>query len=138
MRFHGLRHTFASLMIHSREQIIRVQSALGPASPAIMLSVYSHLLPLEDAGATRRLDQLIGFEASSGSETVAKAPSLQERSTKVVDKMVAKSGIALWPDSACGEIFAARYAQPSGSLVAKGGIEPPTQGFSVRRKKNST
>ena len=102
MRFHDLRHTFTSLLLHNREPITRVQAALGHASPAITLPVYAHLIPTEDDGAARRVDELIAFEMASGSKTVALEP------LRVV-------------------------ANPHNreKLVAKGGIEPPTQGFSV-------
>jgi hypothetical protein len=56
----------------------------------------------EDSGATRRLDQLIGFQLPSGSKTVAMETAQVRTNRKVPDL-----------------------------LVAKGGIEPPTQGFSV-------
>ena len=37
IRFHDLRHTFASLMLRNKEPITRVQAAMGHASPAITL-----------------------------------------------------------------------------------------------------
>ena len=58
-------------MFHNRERITSVAAALGPSTPAITLSVYAHIIPTEDSGATQRLDQLIGFEISGGSKTVA-------------------------------------------------------------------
>jgi integrase len=100
IRFHDLRHTCASLLLHNGELITRVQAILGHASPAITLSVYAHILPTKDDGAARRLDQLIGFELPSGSKPVA---TDGETVRRVLESRV----------------------------VAKGGIEPPTQGFSV-------
>jgi hypothetical protein len=64
--------------------------------------VYAHLIPINDDGAARRLDQLIGFEVLTGSKTVA------------------AEALRLLANRKLGE-----------NVVAKGGIEPPTQGFSV-------
>jgi integrase len=103
IRFHDLRHTYASLLLHNREPITRVSAALGHASPAITLSVYAHMIPMQDDGAAMRLDNLIGFRSpESGSETVA------QKHRRV-----------------------GTYPKTGDVMVAKGGIEPPTQGFSV-------
>jgi integrase len=59
IRFHDLRHTFASLMIANGEDIVRVSRLLGHASPNITLSIYSHMLPREHYGSTDRLAQLV-------------------------------------------------------------------------------
>jgi integrase len=64
IRFHDLRHTFASLMIHNNEPITRVSTALGHWSPAVTLNVYAHLIPSDDTSAAHRLDELIGFSKS--------------------------------------------------------------------------
>jgi integrase len=59
IRFHDLRHTFASLMLANGEDVVRVSRLLGHASPTITLNVYSHMLPKEHYGGTDRLAQLI-------------------------------------------------------------------------------
>ena len=59
VRFHDLRHTFASLLIANGEDIVRVSRLLGHASPAITLKVYSHMLPKEHYGSADRLANLI-------------------------------------------------------------------------------
>ena len=58
IRFHDLRHTFASLLISSGADVVRVSRMLGHASPAVTLQVYSHVLP---------------DEHRSGSDMIAKA-----------------------------------------------------------------
>lgn len=55
IRFHDLRHTFASLLIANGEDIVRVSRLLGHASPVITLKVYSHMLPKEHYGSANRL-----------------------------------------------------------------------------------
>lgn len=59
IRFHDLRHTFASLMIANGEDIVRVSRMLGHASPNVTLNVYSHMLPKEHYGSSDRLVELI-------------------------------------------------------------------------------
>ena len=55
IRFHDLRHTFASLLIANCEDVVRVSRLLGHASPAITLRVYSHMLPSDHYGSADRL-----------------------------------------------------------------------------------
>ncbi|MFL5952258.1 MAG: tyrosine-type recombinase/integrase [Gaiellaceae bacterium] len=43
MRFHDLRHTFASLLIAEGLNIVYVRRQLGHASPSFTLNVYAHL-----------------------------------------------------------------------------------------------
>ncbi|MEE8429111.1 MAG: tyrosine-type recombinase/integrase [Gammaproteobacteria bacterium] len=59
IRFHDLRHTFASLLIANGEDIVRVSRLLGHASPTITLNVYSHMLPNEHYGSANRLGELV-------------------------------------------------------------------------------
>jgi integrase len=42
IRFHDLRHTFASLLIAEGANVVFVSRQLGHANPAITLSVYAH------------------------------------------------------------------------------------------------
>ena len=59
IRFHDLRHTFASLMIANGEDIVRVSRLLGHANPAITLKVYSHAMPRDHYGSPDRLSDLV-------------------------------------------------------------------------------
>ena len=63
IRFHDLRHTFASLMIANGEDIVRVSRLLGHASPKITLDVYAHMLPDDHYGSAERLKSLIYGDA---------------------------------------------------------------------------
>ena len=58
IRFHDLRHTFASLLIANGEDIVRVSRLLGHSSPTVTLNVYSHILPNEHY---RSADRLVEF-----------------------------------------------------------------------------
>lgn len=44
MRWHDLRHTFASLLIHQGENIKYIQSQFGHSPPTGTLNVYAHLM----------------------------------------------------------------------------------------------
>ncbi|MCL5123044.1 MAG: site-specific integrase, partial [Deltaproteobacteria bacterium] len=44
IRFHDLRHTYASLLIEQGENIKYIQTQLGHSSPTVTLNVYAHLM----------------------------------------------------------------------------------------------
>jgi len=110
IRFHDLRHTFASLLLANGEDIVRVSRLLGHASPTITLSVYSHMLPREHYGSTDRLASLIyGNKVETSHQAAISArPDAEEKS--------------LTPSAL--------------KMVARGRIELPTRGFSVRCSTN--
>jgi integrase len=65
IRFHDLRHTFASLLIEQGENIKYVQSQLGHSSPTVTLNVYAHLMkPSNQAAACRLEDAILGGHGS--------------------------------------------------------------------------
>ena len=59
IRFHDLRHTYASIMIAQGENVVYVSRQLGHSSPAITLGIYAHLIDHAEHArrATDRLDQ---------------------------------------------------------------------------------
>lgn len=59
MRFHDLRHTYASLIIEQGENIKYIQTQLGHSSPTITLDVYAHLMKPVNQEAARRLDKRV-------------------------------------------------------------------------------
>ena len=61
LRFHDLRHSFASLMLAAGEQPKVVQVALGHSSIMVTMDVHGHLMPGAGNDAARRLaDYLAG------------------------------------------------------------------------------
>ena len=70
IRFHDLRHTFASLLIEQGENIKYIQTQLGHSSPTVTWNVYAHLMKAVNQEAPSRLENTI-FK-SNGSKTVAK------------------------------------------------------------------
>jgi len=69
VRFHDLRHTYASLMINQGENIKYIQTQLGHSSPTVTLNVYAHLMKPTNQEAACRLENAI-FGAT-GSKMVA-------------------------------------------------------------------
>jgi integrase len=59
IRFHDLRHTFASLMISNGEDIVRISRLMGHANASFTLNVYSHLVPREHDASGDRLAALV-------------------------------------------------------------------------------
>jgi len=59
IRFHDLRHTYASLLIEQKENIKYIQTQLGHSSPTVTLNVYAHLMnPINQASAKRLEDTI--------------------------------------------------------------------------------
>ena len=64
IRFHDLRHTYATLLIAQNENIKFIQSQLGHASIQTTIDRYGHILPNTHHGVGERLDrQVFGFES---------------------------------------------------------------------------
>ncbi len=59
IRFHDLRHTFASMLINQGENLKYVQSQLGHSSIKTTVDRYAHLLPDAQRDASSRLDATI-------------------------------------------------------------------------------
>lgn len=72
IRFHDLRHTYASLLIDQGENIKYIQSQLGHANPSITLNVYAHLIKPVNQLAAKQLETTI---FGTGSKTVAENKS---------------------------------------------------------------
>ena len=59
VRFHDLRHTYASLLIEQGENIKYIQSQLGHSSPTVTLNVYAHLMKPVNQTAALKLESSI-------------------------------------------------------------------------------
>jgi integrase len=70
IRFHDLRHTYASLLIEQGENIKYIQSQLGHSTPTVTMNVYAHLMKQTNQEAATKLENSIFKE--SGSKVVAK------------------------------------------------------------------
>ncbi len=69
IRFHDLRHTYASLFIEQGENIKYIQTQLGHSSPTVTLNIYAHLMEPINQEAACRLENAI-FQ-TTGSKMVA-------------------------------------------------------------------
>jgi integrase len=69
IRFHDLRHTYASLLIANGEHPKRIQALMGHSSINVTMDVYGHLMPGGGGEVADRLGALV-FRPS-GSRTVA-------------------------------------------------------------------
>jgi integrase len=69
IRFHDLRHTYASLLIANGEHPKRIQALMGHSSINVTMDVYGHLMPGGGDEVADRLGALV-FRPS-GSRTVA-------------------------------------------------------------------
>ncbi len=58
VRFHDLRHTFASLLIQQGESLVYVKDQLGHHSIQITVDTYGHLVPGGNRQAVDRLDDV--------------------------------------------------------------------------------
>ena len=56
MTFHALRHSHASALIAAGLDVVTVSRRLGHASPALTLSVYSHLFRNSNHEAAAAID----------------------------------------------------------------------------------
>ena len=59
IRFHDLRHTFASILIAQGENVKYIQSQLGHSSPTVTLNVYSHLMKKQNPESAARLEATV-------------------------------------------------------------------------------
>ena len=68
IRFHDLRHTYASLLIAQGENIKYIQKQMGHSKPSVTMDIYAHLMDEENPEAAKKLDDTI---FKSGSKMVA-------------------------------------------------------------------
>ena len=60
IRFHDLRHTFASLMLAAGVEPKKVQAALGHSSIMVTMDIYGHLMPGAGKDAAERFAEYVG------------------------------------------------------------------------------
>ena len=72
IRFHDLRHTFASLLIDQGEHPKYIQSQLGHSSINVTMDTYGHLMRTVNQEASNRLDNAVFGESGDFLETNTK------------------------------------------------------------------
>ncbi|MNS17045.1 Transposase [compost metagenome] len=63
LRLYDLRHSMATLLLHTDENIKVISERLGHSDATMTLNVYAHALPTMQEAATRKLDALLTSEA---------------------------------------------------------------------------
>jgi integrase len=71
IRFHDLRHTYASLLIDQGENIKYIQNQLGHSTPTMTLDVYAHLMKPANQESACRLENTIFGANGDQMETMA-------------------------------------------------------------------
>ena len=61
--FHGLRHTSATLLIASKQDLKTVSSRLGHAQTSTTMNIYAHALQESDRKAATALENLLAKQA---------------------------------------------------------------------------
>ena len=56
IRFHDLRHTFASLLLQNGEGLPYVKEQMGHSSIQVTVDIYGHLVPGGNRAAVDKLD----------------------------------------------------------------------------------
>src|SRR5437867_5466590 len=77
LRFHDLRHTYASLLIAQGAHPKYIQTQLGHASIQTTLDRYGHLMPDAHAAEARKLDRLVFGETGRAGATRVTADAVQ-------------------------------------------------------------
>ncbi len=70
MRFHDLRHTFASLMLLRGAKPKVISEALGHSSIAFTMDVYSHIIDGMQADAMALLDEVLPAGVNGGKDRI--------------------------------------------------------------------
>ena len=68
VRFHDLRHTFASLLLQNGESLTYVKEQMGHSSINVTVDIYGHLVPGGNRAAVDKLDDDV-LQARSGNES---------------------------------------------------------------------
>ena len=95
IRFHDLRHTYASLLIEHGENIKYIQTQLGHSSPTVTLDIYAHLMKPTNQEAACRLEQAV-FDGT-GSKTVATKRGGESAVAGAENQLAENIGVKLVP-----------------------------------------
>ena len=91
VRFHDLRHSFASNLLAAGVDVVTVSRLMGHANPQITLTIYSHVIPKQRHGASELLAALMQGQSGNKMET---ADAARERTaSKSLKGLEASAGI---------------------------------------------
>jgi len=83
IRFHDLRHTFASRLLQNGESVVYVKDQLGHHSIKVTVDVYGHLVPGANKAAVDRLDETGRNPCATVQEEGATADAVTPRKAMV-------------------------------------------------------
>jgi hypothetical protein len=69
VRFHDLRHSFASLLLQNGERLTYVKEQMGHSSINVTVDIYGHLVP---GGNRQAVDRLDDIESGADKKTALK------------------------------------------------------------------
>jgi integrase len=90
IRFHDLRHTFASLLIQQGESLAYVKDQMGHSSIQITVDVYGHLVPGGNRAAVDRLDDA---QPNATPAQPAQEIAVGENAVSALQRVVSRLGI---------------------------------------------
>ena len=70
IRFHDLRHTFASLLLQNGESLAYVKEQMGHSSIQVTVDIYGHLVPGGNRAAVDKLDMELPDKTEQKQEAV--------------------------------------------------------------------
>ena len=73
MRFHDLRHTFASLLLQQGESLAYVKDQMGHSSIQVTVDIYGHLVPGGNRAAVDKLDMAVATTTTEPNQQEAAA-----------------------------------------------------------------
>jgi integrase len=71
VRFHDLRHSFASLLLQQGESLAYVKEQMGHSSINVTVDIYGHLVPGGNRAAVDKLDAVVAESAESAANHTA-------------------------------------------------------------------
>jgi integrase len=71
VRFHDLRHTFASLLLQNGESLTYVKEQMGHSSIQVTVDIYGHLVPGGNRQAVNKLDMVVSEKPQAAKQVEA-------------------------------------------------------------------
>jgi len=92
IRFHDLRHTFASLLIQNGESLAYIKDQLGHSSIKMTVDVYGHLVPGANRAAVNRLPSCIRTSGGDVDPSIRTVSSPDQNDPTIPLKAVVQVG----------------------------------------------